>query len=344
MDQDDEDIIPAGPLAIDAAAVVSETDAAHSSGDEGGGWLSRRHHRTRCNGNNTSHGDEDDSDDDTDTNMKDAAGPEDLYGKHMDDDDEAWVYKNMRSGREALASVRQQHQEQDHTTNNDERADDDESSERPSKSRRGPPKDYEELDGYESVDHDVSKSTHGSHKPTKDKSNSRYSEGEDPEKYINTKQTNCTAHESHLKQALLLKPRTSDAILSCPRCFNIVCMDCQQHERYANQYRAMFVMNIGVDWNKRMIYDEAVGGLKLNANAGSARERGETDAMVQFDNAADATAPDTIPHDTSDHDPPNNQEKDELYYSVHCSYCQWEVAALDMKDEIYYFFGCIASA
>ena len=63
-----------------------------------------------------------------------------------------------------LVSVRQQHQEQDHTTNNNERADNDKSRERPckSKSRRGPPKDDEESDGYKSVDHDVSKSTHGS--------------------------------------------------------------------------------------------------------------------------------------------------------------------------------------
>ena len=55
-------------------------------------------------------------------------------------------------------SVRQQHQEQDHTINNNERANNDKSREHPckSKSRRGPPKDDEESDGYKSVDHDVS--------------------------------------------------------------------------------------------------------------------------------------------------------------------------------------------
>lgn len=57
------------------------------------------------------------------------------------------------------------------------------------------------------------------------------------------------------------KPRKSDAILSCPSCFNIVCMDCQRHERYANQFRAMFVMGIAVRWDLSMVYDDSVQGL-----------------------------------------------------------------------------------
>ena len=32
------------------------------------------------------------------------------------------------------------------------------------------------------------------------------------------------------------------------------------------------------------------------------------------------------------------------FYSVHCGYCQYEVAALDMTEEVYYFYACIASA
>eukprot|EP00300_Choanocystis_sp_HF-7_P031284 c40507_g1_i1.p1 GENE.c40507_g1_i1~~c40507_g1_i1.p1 ORF type:complete len:215 (+),score=61.63 c40507_g1_i1:50-694(+) len=34
--------------------------------------------------------------------------------------------------------------------------------------------------------------------------------------------------------------RSSDAILSCPCCFTILCIDCQQHEVYPTQFRAMF--------------------------------------------------------------------------------------------------------
>ncbi len=53
----------------------------------------------------------------------------------------------------------------------------------------------------------------------------------------------------------VLKPRNSDAVLSCPCCFNIICMDCQKHERYENQFRAMFVMAIAVDWAEKVEFD-----------------------------------------------------------------------------------------
>ncbi|PRW56817.1 E2F-associated phospho [Chlorella sorokiniana] len=38
----------------------------------------------------------------------------------------------------------------------------------------------------------------------------------------------------------------SDAILSCPLCFTTLCIDCQQHDKFENQFRAMFVMNCRV--------------------------------------------------------------------------------------------------
>lgn len=310
---DEEDIIPADPLAIDAAVVVSETDAAHShsEGDEEEGWLARRYQRRRLDGagstiNETSNDEEDDSDDDAE--MNDPAGPGDLYSKNMDDEDAAWVYKHMRGGTEELVRVRRRQQQSDATMNK------------------------KLSDGNENNQLDP-KSTSGPTKPMSEDSINKNSTNE-----TSGQQESSAPQNPQLQQALLLKPRTSDAILSCPRCFNIVCMDCQKHERFANQYRAMFVMNIGVDWNKRIVYDDAVGGLKLDSVAGAARGGEDNNAPMQLDNADDATLPDTVPHDSIGH------EKEELYYSVHCSYCQWELAALDMEDEIYYFFGCIASS
>jgi len=114
---------------------------------------------------------------------------------------------------------------------------------------------------------------------------------------------------SDVKKSRLLKPRTSDAILSCPCCFEIVCMDCQRHERYTNQFRAMFVMNIGVSWDVT-ICPENFGKSNTQKN--------------------------TVPENDT-----NNDER--AYFSVHCSNCKTVVAALDMKDEIYHFFGCLAS-
>lgn len=117
--------------------------------------------------------------------------------------------------------------------------------------------------------------------------------------------------ESYVYQKLRLgsptveKPRNSDAVLSCPCCFQIVCMDCQKHQRYDDQYRAMFVMNIEVRWEKSL--------------------------MLQGSDLVER----------SEH---KVQAEDQKYYSVHCNNCQTQVAALDMKDEVYHFFGCLASA
>ena len=41
--------------------------------------------------------------------------------------------------------------------------------------------------------------------------------------------------------------RQSDAVLSCPACFETVTLDCQRHCKWENQYRAMFVRNVRVD-------------------------------------------------------------------------------------------------
>jgi hypothetical protein len=37
--------------------------------------------------------------------------------------------------------------------------------------------------------------------------------------------------------------RHTDALLSCPCCFELLCIECQQHESGSDLYRAMFVQN-----------------------------------------------------------------------------------------------------
>ena len=106
-------------------------------------------------------------------------------------------------------------------------------------------------------------------------------------------------------------------------------------------------MNIGVDWTKKMMYDDAIGGLKpyntTNGTNGGSRTLG---GVVMEGDEEDASMPDRIPHDETMQNASNATDsvKDEAYYSVHCSYCRLELAALDMGDEIYYFFGCLASS
>jgi hypothetical protein len=115
-------------------------------------------------------------------------------------------------------------------------------------------------------------------------------------------------------QRQVYKPRDSDAVLSCPCCFTIVCMDCQRHKRYENQFRAMFVMSITVDWNKRLVYDYI------------------HQALIEK-----PQLPNQVPLDIK------HVEEGE-YFPVLCASCQTRVAALDMKEEVYHFYGCLESA
>ncbi|KAI9103829.1 E2F-associated phosphoprotein-domain-containing protein [Phlyctochytrium arcticum] len=46
--------------------------------------------------------------------------------------------------------------------------------------------------------------------------------------------------QSSLPPDILASLPPSDATLSCPSCFSDVCYDCQQHERFETQYRALF--------------------------------------------------------------------------------------------------------
>ncbi|UYV80534.1 EAPP [Cordylochernes scorpioides] len=122
-----------------------------------------------------------------------------------------------------------------------------------------------------------------------------------------------------------LQPRTiqnkvkpmpnSDAVLNCPACLSLLCLDCQRertrlidkavcvrrHDVYMTQYRAMFVMNCRVDEESSMEYKLSLKG----------RRRKQTEEV-------------------------------ELYNPVFCSVCNTEVAVYD-KEEIFHFFNVLAS-
>jgi hypothetical protein len=172
-----------------------------------------------------------------------------------------------------------------------------------------------------------------------------------------------------------LKPRNSDAVLSCPCCFTIVCMDCQRHVKYANQFRAMFVMNIGVRWDRRLKWDDNAGELiVIGSTAGGAARGGRSneeqeeeenyhhgaERMTEYarQDARDVDRPVAIPTDESrqqqllqlhgstkvvSKEGGGEGEEAEMYYSVHCASCNTEVAYLNMDDEVYHFINCVAS-
>ncbi|GLJ33122.1 hypothetical protein SUGI_0666580 [Cryptomeria japonica] len=117
------------------------------------------------------------------------------------------------------------------------------------------------------------------------------------------------------------KGRSSDAILSCPACFTTLCIDCQRHEKYVTQYRAMFVLNCKIVDNQR-----------LRLPAGSKRKR----ESKKISRGQCRRNNDKLPETTSEN------LKDEVFKPVCCSVCQTEVAILD-EDEIYHFFNVMPS-
>ncbi|XP_078515510.1 E2F-associated phosphoprotein [Lissotriton helveticus] len=113
-----------------------------------------------------------------------------------------------------------------------------------------------------------------------------------------------------------LQPQTlpnSDAILNCPACMTTLCLDCQRHESYRTQYRAMFVMNCTINKEEVLKYQDALDRRK--------RRRPKKKSMAET---------------------PEKPAVQELYHPVKCSECSTEVAVYD-KEEVYHFFNVIAS-
>lgn len=103
-----------------------------------------------------------------------------------------------------------------------------------------------------------------------------------------------------------IKPLPSSAaVLNCPACFTVVCLDCQRHEIYKTQYRAMFVMNCSVVTDQKLRVP-----LKLKGK-GKNRKKPITDPNEEF-------------------------------HPVRCDQCKTEIAMYD-QDEVYHFFNVVAS-
>ncbi|KAH0620541.1 hypothetical protein JD844_021105 [Phrynosoma platyrhinos] len=109
----------------------------------------------------------------------------------------------------------------------------------------------------------------------------------------------------------------SDAVLNCPACMTTLCLDCQRHESYRTQYRAMFVMNCTVIKEEILKYK---GPLNKKTKRGHKKIKQSTESTAG----------------------PETQEEEEIYHPVKCTECSTEVAVLD-KDEVFHFFNVLAS-
>ncbi|KAJ3157477.1 hypothetical protein HDU86_003369 [Geranomyces michiganensis] len=107
-----------------------------------------------------------------------------------------------------------------------------------------------------------------------------------------------------------LPPRKqSSPSLACPMCLTPVCHDCQQHDRYEGQFRAMFFENCIVDTEEVQYYPKA--GQRSKPPASTANN----DGGVQTD--------------------------DDAFWPVRCEICATQVGVMD-AEEVVHFFHVIA--
>ncbi|XP_014673916.1 PREDICTED: E2F-associated phosphoprotein-like isoform X2 [Priapulus caudatus] len=104
---------------------------------------------------------------------------------------------------------------------------------------------------------------------------------------------------------------SSDAVLNCPACMTLLCMDCQLHETYKNQYRAMFVFNCRVDKTQYLKYPSK-----------TRQHRRSLNAEVELESKSDGDV--------------------ERFHPVMCGVCKTEVAVYD-ASEVYHFFNVLSS-
>ncbi|XP_047201328.1 E2F-associated phosphoprotein [Girardinichthys multiradiatus] len=135
----------------------------------------------------------------------------------------------------------------------------------------------------------------------------------------NSRKFQNTASRSQLHQRQGLP--SSDAVLNCPACMTTLCLDCQRHEKYRTQYRAMFVMNCTVKTDEVLRY-------KTQQEKKPRKRRRDHKAEVSPNGAPSPR--------------PAGMDSEEIYHPVKCSECSTEVAVFD-KDEVYHFFNILAS-
>merc|ERR1712008_374016 len=88
---------------------------------------------------------------------------------------------------------------------------------------------------------------------SKQKKTDDFWESDDDEKWVEDSRKGDNKGRFNQKEKPL---PNSDAVLNCPACFIVLCLDCQRHETFDTQYRAMFVRNCTVDQSKQLKYPE----------------------------------------------------------------------------------------
>eukprot|EP00049_Salpingoeca_infusionum_P026452 m.25738 g.25738 ORF g.25738 m.25738 type:complete len:249 (-) comp8759_c0_seq2:1117-1863(-) len=106
----------------------------------------------------------------------------------------------------------------------------------------------------------------------------------------------------------------SDAILNCPACLAMLCLDCQRHDIYPTQFRAMFVENCAV--TDRVVHQPDATVRKQGRKDKRKEEAGEVESDVPL--------------------------SEDVFRIVECATCGTEVAAMGL-DEVVHFYNVVES-
>ncbi|EFA78388.1 hypothetical protein PPL_09039 [Heterostelium album PN500] len=166
-----------------------------------------------------------------------------------------------------------------------------------------------------------------------EKDNLLYNEDEDDE------------NEAWVEKNLKKSGSKSDAYLSCPCCFTLVCVDCQRHDTFKNQYRAMFVKNCKIDFSNRLLYQNDDGDDTLDEKQQEDDEEEVDDEQEEDDDNYNEDVNTPKEDNTANKkqvDTGTTKRNKEYYHAVHCQICSTQLAVYD-QDEIYHFFNVFPS-
>ena len=120
----------------------------------------------------------------------------------------------------------------------------------------------------------------------------------------------------------MLSSHVSDAVLSCPCCLLTVCLDCQRHTEYSNQFRAMLVSHCKVRWDKTV--RASISSTQRQQPDHDDRERRKGSRSQRRQRKQGGAAP-------------SAEQAEELYYAVECDQCGTELGVVD-EQEVYHFY------
>lgn len=142
-----------------------------------------------------------------------------------------------------------------------------------------------------------------------------------------------TANQRPFNEWSKLKQRESDATLNCPCCLTLLCMDCQRHALYKTQYRAMFVINCRIDYEKKLLHRDKEQKRQPFKRSKKQKKNSEDNKLGEGMSTCEQTESENSQQSTAESD---------LYHPVHCSSCNTQVALYDI-NEVYHFFSVLAS-